>query len=90
MTAGTTDWILKGVKGEFYPCRDDIFQETYDKADEDCRDEPALVKALRARGVEVVVQDQKYFRGPLCNVYMDSDGTLRVITGIEHKNDDNY
>ena len=24
------DWIIKGVKGEFYPCRNDIFQETYE------------------------------------------------------------
>jgi hypothetical protein len=24
------DWILKGVAGEFYPCRDDIFRQTYE------------------------------------------------------------
>ena len=24
------DWILKGVKGEFYPCKPDILAETYD------------------------------------------------------------
>lgn len=24
------DWIIKGVKGEFYPCKPDIFYETYD------------------------------------------------------------
>lgn len=24
------DWIIKGVKGEFYPCRDDIFRMTYE------------------------------------------------------------
>ena len=23
------DWIIRGIKGEFYPCRDDIFKETY-------------------------------------------------------------
>ena len=23
------DWIIKGVQGEFYPCRADIFQQTY-------------------------------------------------------------
>jgi hypothetical protein len=27
------DWIIRGVKGEFYPCRDDIFQATYEPAD---------------------------------------------------------
>lgn len=24
------DWIIKGVAGEFYPCRDDIFAATYE------------------------------------------------------------
>jgi hypothetical protein len=24
------DWIVKGVKGEFYPCKPDIFSMTYD------------------------------------------------------------
>lgn len=24
------DWIIKGVKGEFYPCKDDILEATYD------------------------------------------------------------
>ena len=26
------DWIIKGVKGEFYPCKDEIFRETYEPA----------------------------------------------------------
>lgn len=25
------DWIIKGVKGEFYPCKPDIFELTYEK-----------------------------------------------------------
>ncbi len=25
------DWIIKGVNGEFYPCKPDIFEQTYDK-----------------------------------------------------------
>ena len=27
------DWIIKGVKGEYYPCKPDIFEMTYDKED---------------------------------------------------------
>jgi hypothetical protein len=27
------DWIIKGVKGEFYPCKPDVFEATYEKAD---------------------------------------------------------
>ena len=31
-TARAGDWIIKGVAGEFYPCRDDIFLQTYEPA----------------------------------------------------------
>lgn len=30
MRASVGDWIIKGVKGEFYPCKPDIFEQTYD------------------------------------------------------------
>ncbi|MEM9605861.1 MAG: hypothetical protein AAGA99_00455 [Actinomycetota bacterium] len=30
MEAGTGDWIIKGVQGEFYPCKPDIFEQTYE------------------------------------------------------------
>lgn len=30
MIANVGDWIIKGVKGEFYPCKPDIFEATYE------------------------------------------------------------
>jgi hypothetical protein len=30
MNASVGDWIIKGVKGEFYPCKPDIFAATYE------------------------------------------------------------
>ncbi len=30
MRADLGDWIIKGIKGEFYPCKPDIFAETYE------------------------------------------------------------
>lgn len=27
------DWIIKGVKGEYYACRSDIFELTYERVD---------------------------------------------------------
>lgn len=30
MRADIGDWIIRGVKGEFYPCKPDIFDATYD------------------------------------------------------------
>lgn len=31
-TVSENDWIICGVKGEFYPCKPDIFEMTYDVA----------------------------------------------------------
>lgn len=33
MVARHGDWIIKGVKGEFYPCKPDIFEATYEDAE---------------------------------------------------------
>lgn len=30
MHASPDDWIIRGVKGEFYPCKPDIFEATYE------------------------------------------------------------
>jgi hypothetical protein len=34
MRADENDWIIKGIKGEFYPCKPDIFEATYEAVDE--------------------------------------------------------
>ena len=31
MIAEPGDWIIKGVKGEFYPCKPDVFELTYEE-----------------------------------------------------------
>lgn len=31
MIASLGDYIIKGVKGEFYPCKPDIFEQTYEE-----------------------------------------------------------
>jgi hypothetical protein len=33
MRADIGDWIIKGVNGEFYPCKPDIFAKTYERAE---------------------------------------------------------
>ena len=30
--ADVGDYIIKGVQGEYYPCKPDIFEQTYEKA----------------------------------------------------------
>lgn len=31
LEASPGDWIIRGVKGEYYPCKADIFEATYDR-----------------------------------------------------------
>ncbi|MGE0290385.1 MAG: hypothetical protein AB7I42_25060 [Bradyrhizobium sp.] len=33
MLAKPGDWIIRGVKGELYPCKPDIFEATYEAAE---------------------------------------------------------
>ena len=33
MTASVGDWIVRGVIGEFYPVKPDIFEKTYEEVD---------------------------------------------------------
>jgi hypothetical protein len=30
MICALNDWIIRGIVGEFYPCKPDIFEQTYD------------------------------------------------------------
>ena len=34
MTGSLNDWIIRGVKGELYPCKPDIFEATYEAVGE--------------------------------------------------------
>lgn len=34
MYADVGDYIIKGIRGEFYPCKPDIFKQTYDPVED--------------------------------------------------------
>lgn len=34
MEANQGDWIIKGINGEFYPCKPDIFEKSYEQISE--------------------------------------------------------
>jgi len=44
ISAQAGDWVIKGIMGEIYPCKDNIFRQTYEPVDKDG------VKALVAPG----------------------------------------
>ena len=35
MEARKGDWIIKGIRGELYPCKSDIFEKTYERFDDE-------------------------------------------------------
>lgn len=45
VTGKEGDWLIRGVKGELYPCRADIFQLTYDPEEGNTKSEPAITTA---------------------------------------------
>ncbi len=51
MIANIGDWIIKGVKGEFYPCKPDIFEMIYeavrDEQSEDSSAQPTSQERLK-------------------------------------------
>ncbi len=60
LLASTGDWVIKGVRGEFYPCKPDVFAATYEPADAtapDAGDAEALAREIRQRVQESDIYD---------------------------------
>lgn len=36
MIANNGDWIIRGIAGEIYPCKPDIFEKTYEMVEDPC------------------------------------------------------
>jgi hypothetical protein len=53
MKADIGDWIIKGIKGEFYPCKPDIFALTYESAEATSdRDDDAMRDGVRVEATK--------------------------------------
>jgi hypothetical protein len=53
MTVGPDWWVIRGVKGEFYPCRSDIFEATY---------EPVVAQEFMDENAQQVAQVASEYR----------------------------
>lgn len=51
MEASPGDWVIKGVKGEFYPCKPDIFEATYEPVPETKPFMPLTERDLLREGI---------------------------------------
>lgn len=58
------DWIIKGVAGEYYPCKPDIFEKTYELYDE----KNVIPKAIRQ--LANALEDESYYISWKANIAM--------------------
>lgn len=59
MNVNIGDYIIKGVRGEFYPCKPDIFKETYEAADADGEEQNDDVARLKTEIQELTVRNER-------------------------------
>jgi hypothetical protein len=59
MTAQPGDWIIRGVQGEFYPCKPDIFEATYEPADTPERNDAAELRAAAEDALVAIGRQQR-------------------------------
>jgi hypothetical protein len=57
MMASKGDYVIRGIKGEYYPCKPDIFEMTYDAEQEENYEPRFVVKALE----NLIAEEQSNF-----------------------------
>jgi hypothetical protein len=87
LRASDGDWIIRGIKGEFYPCKPDIFTLTYETVDEG----DAITQAMHDlvnRGVSMVRIAPNDFLAPyssapkVVDMGIASGATATVVDGV--------
>ncbi len=73
MTANPGDWVIRGVKGEVYPCKPDVFQQTYEKEGP---------KPKYKMGFKIGLQKTELAGNACCQVVLQNDVSrfLKVYT----------
>ena len=77
MKANIGDYIITGINGEKYPCKPDIFEKTYDKAESDGED----MTPMQAWSIISANLMELYKRRNAndCKPYVDAEITAEVI-----------
>jgi len=82
MQAKPGDWIIRGVQGEFYPCKPDIFAATYEPADVD--EAPASEgtdpRTVIQRAVQAIIEERDPEEKALVTGWVLSYETASVAT----------
>lgn len=91
MRVSPGDYIIRGVKGEYYPCKEDIFLQTYEEAEESFEDKCKKITEIDATSVSKekfypsLIRDVRFFDGGL--QYLDT--VVVMQTGTKSNNDKN-
>lgn len=81
MTASRGDWIIKGVEGELYPCKPEIFAETYEAVTAAIEQEVTTHKGLPVKGYT----DQSDYKVERVNQNKVLEETvLRAVDAVEN------
>ncbi|MDR1695605.1 MAG: hypothetical protein LBR69_03100 [Endomicrobium sp.] len=78
MTAIVGDYIIKGVKGEFYPCKPDVFEMSYQKESGSSKEMVEVKNPLFTQKYTVVYaeKDYKYNAPHLYHVISEQSGEI--------------
>lgn len=93
MTAQKGDWIIRGIKGEIYPCKDEIFREAYDfvnlthiKVGDNLADKMLYIDEINYLGIlpeDIVVIDENH----KIVTEKDADGKITKMKLIDTNED---
>lgn len=78
MHASFGDWIIKGIRGEFYPCKPDIFEESYKPYNPDV--ETNNLEDLTKRVSDSLIKGYNYTLSP--EIRNDIDNLCKKVKSI--------
>jgi hypothetical protein len=73
------DWIIKGVNGEFYPCKPDIFKKSYDLVEDvEIKEEikPIFVFTI---GEEVLIGQENKICGTIASIKISGNNSILYL-----------
>lgn len=82
MFANVGDFIIKGIKGEIYPCKPDIFEATYELAEESIETQP-----ISQKGTCSYCEKEGKWQDPMTqtNVHAGKSGSIYLCDGCFDK-----
>ena len=77
------DYVIKGVKGEFYPCKPDIFKATYTEGEDKWATLKTLVDAIVNEGDEMGYDPESNGNYHRFEAYLAIKNTMDMLEGLE-------